>query len=417
MKKVCIVIPVYKQNLNLFEKISLQQVLRTLGHYPIYLISPDTLEIQYEELSGYQYSVCQFDERYFQNTAAYSELMLSSFFYERFLEYKYMLVYQLDCFVFFDGLSDFCDMDYDYIGAPQYHSWTKDIVVGNGGLSLRKTDAVLRVVKQYDEIVQEPYYRDYFRKWEDNFFSYCGRKRETGFKVPEISLANSFSTVMDVENSIQNIPVKGLPFGTHGWDHVNFGFWKDIIKAYGYPSDKLIAEKNNNTLETDRNIRCRDYFLGAIPGFASDKKEEIAKELGLPRNKKYVMWGAGDFGKKSLKVLLALGMNIVEVFDSNPKENQLFGLSVSCPDYQKMREQKVTVLIGSVIYKKEIEQDLLEHGCKDFIDLSNTFNKKLKFLQDEYLRSIPDMEGITIPFHFMEDKSWIPKIVSCVQNH
>lgn len=417
MKKVCIVIPVYKQSLNLFEKISLQQVLRTLGNYPIYLVYPDTVEIQYEELSGYQYDICQFDEKYFQNTATYSEMMLSPFFYERFLEYKYMLVYQLDCFVFFDGLSDFCDMNYDYIGAPQYHSWTNDIVVGNGGLSLRKTDAVLRVVKQYDEIVQEPYYRDYFRKWEDNFFSYCGGKRKAEFKVPEISLANSFSTVMDVENGIQNIPVKGLPFGTHAWHRMYFDFWKDIIKAYGYPTDQLIAKKTTHSLERDQGIRCREYFWSVIPGFDSDKKEEMVKELGFSTNKKYVMWGAGDFGEKSLKVLLELGINIEEIFDSNPKKNRLYGLSVTRPDYQKLLEQNVTVLIGSELYEKEIERDLLKHGCEDFISLSYIFQTKLKFLQDEYLKTILDIEGITKPFHFMEDKSWIAKIVECTRNH
>lgn len=417
MKKVCIVIPVYKQDLNLFEKISLQQVLRTLGHYPIYLVTPDSINIQYEELSGYQYTICQFEKRYFQNTATYSEMMLSPFFYERFLEYEYMLVYQLDCFVFFDGLYDFCDMGYDYIGAPQYHSWTNDIVVGNGGLSLRKIDAALRVVKQYDEIVQEPYYRDYFRKWEDNFFSYCGRQMKIEFKVPEISLANSFSTVMDVENGIQDIPVKGLPFGTHAWHRMYFNFWKNIIKTYGYPTDQLIPQKTTHSLEADQSIRRRNYFCGAISGFTSDKKEKIMKDLGFFPNKKYVMWGAGRFGEKSLKVLLGLGMNILEIFDSKPKKEQLYGLSVTYPDYKKIQEQKLTVLISSEIYEEEIEQDLLGHGCADFKNVSYVFQTKLKFLQDEYLKTIPDIEGITIPFRFIKDKSWIPRIVTCAQNH
>lgn len=107
MKKVCIVVPVYKQHLNPFEKISLQQLLRILGKYPIYLVYPDTVEIVYEELSGWEYGVYQCDKRYFQNTATYSELMLSPFFYEHFSAYQYMLVYQLDCFVFYDSLSGF----------------------------------------------------------------------------------------------------------------------------------------------------------------------------------------------------------------------------------------------------------------------------------------------------------------------
>ena len=107
MKRICIVVPVYKQKLNLFEKISLQQLLRVLGNYPIYFVQPDTIEINYEELNGYKYDICKFNEWYFKSTETYSELMLSPFFYEKFLNYKYMLIYQLDCFVFFDKLSDF----------------------------------------------------------------------------------------------------------------------------------------------------------------------------------------------------------------------------------------------------------------------------------------------------------------------
>ena len=35
-----------------------------------------------------------------------------------FLEYQYMLIYQLDAFVFEDKLDYFCELGYDYIGIP-----------------------------------------------------------------------------------------------------------------------------------------------------------------------------------------------------------------------------------------------------------------------------------------------------------
>lgn len=414
MEKVCIVVPVYKKELNLFEKISLRQLVRTLGKYPIYLVQPKTIEINYEELSDCKYNVCKFDEWYFQNTGTYSELMLSPFFYEHFLTYKYMLVYQLDCFVFFDGLSEFCDMDYDYVGAPQYHGWSDDIVVGNGGLSLRKTDAVLNVTKKYNEIVQEPYFRDFFRKWEDNFFSYCGRKRELGFLVPDISLANTFSTVMDVEDGIQNIPVKGLPFGTHAWHRMNFDFWRDIIKVYGYQTDGLIANKNVDTLKSDQNIRCRDYFFSEISSLPFDIKNEIVEMLGLDRNKKYVMWGAGEFGKKCLAVLLDLEVNVLEIIDSRPKVEQISGISVKYPDYENIRKHEFTVLIGSQLYESEIEQELIKNRCEDLIKLATVFNEKWEILQKKYLGLLPEVEGTTKPFYFIENKSWISNIVRYV---
>lgn len=44
--------------------------------------------------------------------------MLSAEFYDRFAAYEYVLIYQLDAFVFADRLAEFCQMGYDYIGAP-----------------------------------------------------------------------------------------------------------------------------------------------------------------------------------------------------------------------------------------------------------------------------------------------------------
>lgn len=411
MKNVCIVVPVYKQNLNLFEKISVQQLLKILGNYPIYFVQPDTMEINYEELTGYKYDICKFDKWYFQNTETYSELMLSPFFYEKFLEYKYMLVYQLDSFVFYDGLSDFCDMDYDYIGAPQYHIWTKDVVVGNGGLSLRKIDTVLSVTRNYEKIVREPYYREYFKKWEDNFFSYCGGKSEINFTVPDVSLANTFSVVMDVKNGIQNIPVNGLPFGTHAWHRMNFEFWRDIISAYGYRTDNLVADKNINALEKNQDARYREYFFDTLSDLPNDIKQEILTILGLATNKKYAMWGAGLFGSRSLKILLDLGLKVPVIFDSNPKGKILCGITVTYPNLEEIREQRMTVLIGSENYEKEIESELKKNGCENLIKLPTLFNEKWKILGTKYHSLFPKIEGVTIPHNFISNKDWISKII------
>jgi len=411
MKKVCIVVPVYKQNLNLFEKISLQQLLNTLGNYPIYFVQPDTIQINYGELNGYKYNICRFNKWYFQSTETYSELMLSPFFYERFLDYKYILVYQLDSFVFFEGLSDFCDMDYDYIGAPQYHIWKKGAVVGNGGLSLRKTDAALKVTSNFNEIVQDPYYRYFFRKWEDNFFSYCGGKGAIGFTVPDIPLANTFSVVMDVEYGIQNIPINGLPFGTHAWHRMNFGFWKDIINAYGYRIDNLAVEKEDNTLERDQDARCREHFLDMVSGFPSDVKREIVEELGLDLHREYVMWGSGVFGKKILKVLVDVGLEVSAIFDSKPREKIIYGISVKYPDFEEIRGKKLTVLIGSQIYEKEIENELIKNKCGNLIKLPSLLYEKWETFRTKYYNLFPKIEGVTVPFDFVNNKDWISRIV------
>ncbi len=411
MKRICIVVPVYKQKLNLFEKISLQQLLRVLGNYPIYFVQPDTIEINYEELNGYKYDICKFNEWYFKSTETYSELMLSPFFYEKFLNYKYMLIYQLDCFVFFDKLSDFCDLDYDYIGAPQYHFWTKNVVVGNGGLSLRKTKSVLRVVKSFGDIVQDPTYRDLFRKWEDTFFSYCGGKEEIPFTVPCVSQANTFSVVMDVENGIQNIPVNGLPFGTHAWHRMNFEFWKDIITAYGYQMDNLVVKNNLSYLEKDQDARYKEYFWDKLHEFPYEVKQEILGQLNLDQNKKYVLWGTGLFGKRFLKVILDLDFQVPVLFDSKPSEKMVFGIPVKYPDFEEIHERKLTVLVGSELYEEEIEHELINNNCDNMIKLPSLFREKWKVFRIKYHELLPKIEGVTIPFEFVSNKDWIPKIV------
>src|SRR4029079_3572600 len=83
--------------------------------------------------------------------AMYNRLMNIPYFYRHFLEYDYILIYQLDTFVFENNLEEWCNMNIDYVGAPWINStWVNNLKkkiswidkfiypVGNGGLSLRK---------------------------------------------------------------------------------------------------------------------------------------------------------------------------------------------------------------------------------------------------------------------------------------
>lgn len=68
--------------------------------------------------SQVDFCVRYFNEQYFDSRKSYNELMLSVDFYRSFREYQYMLIYQLDAFVFEDQLEYWCNKGYDYIGAP-----------------------------------------------------------------------------------------------------------------------------------------------------------------------------------------------------------------------------------------------------------------------------------------------------------
>src|SRR5690606_31898493 len=95
--------------------------------------------------------------------------------YRRFVAYEYMLICQTDVFVFRDELLQWCEKDYDYIGAPwiasKQHLLTKVLFqitnffksrkkkkstahffkVGNGGFSLRKVQTMLKIVTDQKE--------------------------------------------------------------------------------------------------------------------------------------------------------------------------------------------------------------------------------------------------------------------------
>lgn len=171
MKKlVQIVIPIYKKTLNFFEKIALKQVSRILYKYPVTFVAPESLKFSYGKRYDSIY-IERFPDEYFKNINSYNRLMLSKNFYQRFLKYESILIYQLDAFVFSDRLQEFCQMGYDYIGAPWLSGLTYEIYnkkyknfVGNGGFSLRNVESSLRVLQQEQSLCQN------WRANEDLFF-------------------------------------------------------------------------------------------------------------------------------------------------------------------------------------------------------------------------------------------------------
>lgn len=153
---VVIAIPVYKQRMEPFEAFSLRRCISVLGRYPMSLLAPDSLDAGAYLAVAPGVRVLRFDDRYFASTASYSELMLSERFYESVLDYEYVLIHQLDAFVFADQLPTWCTAGYDYIGSP----WPRlQFRVGNGGFSLRRPAACL-------EVLRSPLHEDAQTYWE-----------------------------------------------------------------------------------------------------------------------------------------------------------------------------------------------------------------------------------------------------------
>ena len=143
---VVIVIPAYKEQLNTEEQYSVRALQKHLAKYDVAIVTPETLRSLPIPCHQEKYR-----DSYFENTATYSKLLLSREFYERFAQYEYMLVYQLDALVFSDQLSYWCSQKYDYIGAPvnlRKNNSASPAFVGNGGFSLRNIASCLTVLTQ-----------------------------------------------------------------------------------------------------------------------------------------------------------------------------------------------------------------------------------------------------------------------------
>lgn len=260
-----VLIPVYKKELKEAEERSLRQCLTVLGKHSICLIGPEGLDIAaYEVVAkacGTTLDMERFEPSYFSSVAGYNRLLLSRCFYERFAAWDYILIYQLDAWVFKDELDAWCAKGYDYIGAP----WMKlngkldEKNSGNGGFSLRKVASFIELFDHqgaiwgYEGLACRYRYRgplqgrlsilrgllgwknrlhDFAEKGDENedlFFATLKHKKGKPFRIPPVSEAMYFS-FEESPAMLYERTGHTLPFGCHAWEKWEYEtFWKQFI--------------------------------------------------------------------------------------------------------------------------------------------------------------------------------------------
>jgi hypothetical protein len=257
---VRIVIPVYKDYLDEAESLSLEQCLRVLSSYSIVVAKPESLQLNTILRKYPSLQEESFPDHYFRDLRSYNHLMLSPEFYERFLSFEYILIYQLDAYVFRDELADWCKKSYDYIGAPWIprDRFLKEIrdaynvltgnhkrvpqrliyyKVGNGGLSLRRTRSCYEILVEETALVQQylyPKLRGRIFSPEDVFWALEPHRKNYRFAVPDYKEALLFSFDKYPETCFQI--TRTIPFACHAWKRSKaFSFWKEYIP---FPADK-----------------------------------------------------------------------------------------------------------------------------------------------------------------------------------
>lgn len=253
--KVAIVIPTNKPTMSEFEYISYKRYLEVLGRYDMFILSPEDLDISEFKKHG---SVIHYkqDPKYFGTSLRYNKLMLAPHFYEGLSGYEYILIYQLDCYVFRDDLEHWCDLGFDYIAPPwvgqDLIEWVKrkkrnypaDLKllhrltgyklleqVGCGGFSLRKTAAMIRNLNLF--ALRKRYYNGN----EDVFVAHYMAALNPFFRIPDVKTALQFGFDANPDMAYE-MNGHQIPFGCHEW-------WRNDIGTY------------------DRN---KDFWLEHIPG-------------------------------------------------------------------------------------------------------------------------------------------------------
>jgi hypothetical protein len=271
----CVVIPVYQTKLAPHEQVALDRCISVLKKHPIILVTPHRVDTQ---RFGDQYPDIKreiFKDEFFDGVAGYNRMLLSDEFYERFSQYEFMLIHQLDAFVFSDQLLNWCSRGYDYVGAPWlpwgrgrafnlpqrismgirgklyrwldiHHRDSKLIhylqlrySVGNGGFSLRRIAAMRQALSALPNRV-ESYRRGTRLSWgEDIFFCIEANRYRRHVKVPSLLEAVHFAWEINISAALQLSEGK-LPFGCHAWDKLHREEWRPIFARFGYSLDEIL---------------------------------------------------------------------------------------------------------------------------------------------------------------------------------
>lgn len=265
-----VVIPIYKSltDLTAAEVLSLKSTCKNLHEYSHVLVGPENLNWNeytfFLQSHNVKVSIQVFDKNFFTNIEGYSNLLKTLSFYKKLNAYKFILIFQLDAYVFKNELDYWCRRGYDYIGAPWIDTATNQMIgVGNGGFSLRRVDAAIRISKKMiflqklrsfwfrshlQTVIRFPNFISCFRKYlrindmkevniihcasypnEDHYWSILSRFF-SDFKVasPDDAVRFSFEAnpILLYEKNNHN-----LPFGCHGWQKYQPDFWKEHIRT------------------------------------------------------------------------------------------------------------------------------------------------------------------------------------------
>ena len=313
--KVAVVIPSYKNHLSSDEIISLSQCRNILKSYDRFFVLPDGMSIDYLN----DEKIIYVDPKFLSSRNMYSEFVLSYFFYDLFEMYEYILIYQLDAFVFSDRLEYFCELKFDYYGAKWPYGMECHInnqqlwYYGNGGFSLRNVSAFKKWI-----ITKEKEINDL--KWiipEDIVIASLGC---SFLKFANDACTYEFAFELNPEDSYIHTGLC-LPFGCHGWNKFGRSFWKPLFENFGYKiEDDLSNQIDEFSFLSDGKIR-REKLMNY---YNLDRLVSAIYKLLEKFNGEIYIFGAGLYGLSFLNMLNKTDIVVKGFLDNDSKKRSRF---------------------------------------------------------------------------------------------
>ena len=267
-KIVAVVVPWYlRANVTSEEEIAFRHLEHFLGRHERFVVVPRSLEIDFP---GFR--IKRVGDQYFGSTQAHAQMMLSRWFYQMFSEYEYVLIHHADALVLSDRLLEWCESGLDYVGAPWIHCADTPHVttprVGNGGLSLRRVEAFLKVIDSRRHWMEPSQYWTQFcagksrstrllnlpKKYLKRLLRFNGAPREMArwhlktegrgnedyfwsdraihyypdFRVASVETGLRFAFEVAPRLCFE-LNGRQLPFGAHAWPRYDQDFWEPYL--------------------------------------------------------------------------------------------------------------------------------------------------------------------------------------------
>lgn len=231
MKRVAVVVPFYSPVLSKDDRVSLLSFRRHLSGFDRILLSPEGLDVSAAVADDAGLKVEYFPRQHFSSWAAYNLFCRLPAFYERFLSYEYILIAQLDAYVFRNELDAWCDRGFGYLGTPwpgnRKRAWHLAFSYsGGGGFCLRRVDTFVRITKRL-----WPFRGVLGGLNEDAMFASKAVRAICPeiWRWPCLSEALRFGFDAEPERCLE-LNGNVLPFGCHGWTWPNRRkFWDRFI--------------------------------------------------------------------------------------------------------------------------------------------------------------------------------------------